>query len=142
LEYIFSNDVTPGANYNGLVQLNTNNSIQLFDFVKSGSVAEVFMYCGGVAAVCTTEDDKIPINYTASVTVNSAVYSPTSSQPGSSTYCTSGPTNCTSAASYGVLFDANSDLHGTAVPEPTSVILFGSVALLVGGALRRKLARS
>jgi hypothetical protein len=28
---------------------------------------------------------------------------------------------------------------GSSVPEPTSVILFGSVALLVGGALRRKL---
>ena len=148
LEYIFNSNVVPGTHYNGLGELVVNGiSDQYFDFYNNAGVAEVFLYCGGTAAWCTTEDHIRPgiapavisdvtlnpgtLPFPNSSPFDAASYTP-GTGPGQSTYLSN-------AAGYSVLFNANSDVFST--PEPTSVILFGSVLLLVGGAVRRRLAR-
>ena len=149
LEYIFSSAIVPNAMYyNGLVELVVNGiSDQYLDFYDNSGTAEVFLYCGGSAAWCTTEDrtqpngitpaaiddvtlnpDTMPFSATTPSTRDAALYTP-GSGPGDSTY--NGQTT-----SYSILFNSNSDL--APVPEPTSVMLFGAV-LLVSLFARKKL---
>ena len=142
LEWTMNSAKISSWSVNGWVEAKSGSTVEDYlDFVGGN---EIFEYC--VNAFCSANDAGAPSSVgtiLATFTWTSGSggsFQPTSGQPG---YGSNYPLSPPGQATFGV-FDNGSTSGSSitdkdaAVPEPSSVLLFGSVLLIAGRAIRRR----
>lgn len=123
----------------GWVKAVTGSTVDdLLDFENIGGKNVIFLYCGD--ASCSSDDVGLPPISTAGLVsfTDGGVYDPTSGQPGfGNSYSSQGV--LANPTEYGIEDVGHINGVGvTAAPEPTSLLLFGGILLMLTGSLRRR----
>jgi hypothetical protein len=146
LEFIINTSVNQSEGITlfttGWVKAVTGSTVDdLLDFENIGGKNVLFLYCGD--SRCSSDDVGLPAISTAGMIsfTDGALYTPTSGQPGfGDSYSSQGVLS--DPTIYSIIDPAEgARVNGvgvSAVPEPSSVLLFGGIPLVLAGALRRR----